>query len=173
MSPLVATAALSLALSAQVFAQDISTWGEHARHSPSATIDGSTNPELIPDGTAYRLFLLTVAPVPDQSSSDEKRQRAHLRRIGLSERDNSAFLVIAGLFQARYADFIRRYNEAAEAAAAKGTAPEYETLLLERDSLVQDMRQRLQLALSPEGFQRLHAHVQQEKRAMKITVPQH
>lgn len=131
-------------------------------------IDGSKNPELIPDSTAYRLFLLTVAVPLDAPPAELKRQHALLRWSGLDENDVQPAVEILSDFRSQYDELVNQYNESAAQADKAGGAPDLQTFLYQRDALVKYTRERLKLNLTPTGMASLDAHVQQEKQGMKV-----
>lgn len=139
-----------------------------ATSQPPGLIDGSKNPELIPDSTAYRLFLLTVAVPLDASPAELKRQYALLRWSGLDENDIQPAVEILSEFRSQYDQLVKQYNESAAEADKAGGAPDLQTFLYQRDALVKYMCERLKLNLTATGMARLDAHVQQEKRGMKV-----
>jgi len=68
---------------------------------PPRTIDGTKNPELIPDIAAYSVILRLLS---NRQTEDEKnRARSYLRYAGLKEADIEAFLIVATTFQERVA----------------------------------------------------------------------
>jgi hypothetical protein len=139
-------------------------------HSAMAApmIDGSKNPELIPDSTAYRLFFVSVAESANPTPEETARHKAHLSRTGLKDSDKASLTNVLKEFKAQYSDLIKNYNDAAQVALLQGQAPDYGAFLRQRDALVQSTRDKLKLALTPEGMTGLDAFVQGEKHKMKI-----
>jgi hypothetical protein len=134
-------------------------------------IDGAVNPELIPDSVAFRLYFTVVAPV-SASASQTRAQAAHLSRVGLGDQDKAALLTTLATFSTQHAVLIKSYNDGVAAAQATGVSPtaNYATFAAQQDALVQTTRDELGLALTPDGLARLNAHIQGEKRRMKIQV---
>lgn len=66
---------------------------------PPGTIDGSKNPELIPDTVAYRLVLLAIAEPENASDAQKARFRAKIGGAQLGEDDIQMLLGIVGPFQ--------------------------------------------------------------------------
>jgi hypothetical protein len=133
-------------------------------------IDGAEHPELIPDSTAYRLFFNTVAEVPNPKQDCKARQLAYLGSAGLKgDNDLQAAIETLAAFKAQYSDLIARYNQSAEESSAKGQSPDLATFLTQRNALVQTTRNGLETVLSADAMTRLHAHIQREKRKMKIS----
>ena|ERR1700722_5228880 len=168
--PLVFTViSLSLTLS-QLNAQASSPVHSHPGLAPTQEIDGSVNPEKIPDLTAYRLFFLVAGTTPNPKPEEQARQQAHVMKIGLSGQDNQLLIPILNEFRAEYADLIQHYNGSAKAASASEQIADTKAFLALRDNLVQATRDKL-TTLTPEGAVRLDQHVQTEKRRMKSVVP--
>jgi hypothetical protein len=138
---------------------------QHATAAPDL-IDGSKNPELIPDSTAYRLFFLGVSEMPSPSLAETTRQRAHLTRAGLKENDLQAAAPVLASFKTQYAALIAQYNESADVKA--GSQAGLALFLSKREALVQATRDELRTALSPKGMASFHAHVIAEKVNMKV-----
>jgi hypothetical protein len=137
--------------------------------NPAPTIDGSAHPELIPDSTAYRLWLVVVSLPANASEEDKKRQAGHLAPLGLRDADRQALVTILAEFKSQYASLIDQYNQSAEAAMARNELADIETFLLRRDALVQSTRDALKRALSPDAWDRVDLRVQGEKKRMKVS----
>lgn len=159
----------TLAIAHPIQAQDPPTLPPAHHHASSAVIDGASNPELIPDLTAYRLFLVAVSRPPDPPDNEVIHQAVQLSKIGLQEADRKATIIILASFNSRYHDFINSYNEAATAAWARGEHLDAASFLADRDRLVQSTCDALKAGLSSDGWSRLDAHVKGEKQRMKIS----
>ena len=148
----------------------------HSRipHSPQSNaaaanlIDGSQHPELIPDSTAYRLYLLTISELPNASEQDRNRQNAHLAKLRLNDKDRQTLITVLAEFKSQHTTLVNRYNQAATAALARGIQPDPTTFLQQRDDLVQATQNAIQRILGADGMLRLDAHVQAEKQRMTI-----
>jgi hypothetical protein len=134
----------------------------------AGVIDGSQNPQQIPDSTAYRLVLINVSEGPNPTEEQKARQLAFLRASGLDNNDIEAALPVLAKFKSEYSDLISRYNESVAASNASGRSPNVTAFLYQRDTLVQSTRDALGVALSADGMTSLHAHVQHEKTKMKV-----
>src|SRR5690242_4560836 len=77
--------ALCLALTASAVAQH-----QHEGMSPTETIDGSKNPELVPDLTAYRLYFLAATSPANAPAEEAGRRWNHIRALGLNFSDSQA-----------------------------------------------------------------------------------
>ncbi len=152
---------------AQMLPPDISMPDMHS--APSVpVIDGSINPELIPDSTAYRLFFVSVAEGSNPAPEEVARYKSHLARIQLKATDGQSLADALRIFKQQYDDLLKNYNDAASVAILQGEAPDYSAFLRQRDALVQATRDKLKLALSPEALAKLDSFVQGEKLRMKI-----
>ena len=173
MKRLLLLASLLLAFEVGAFAQmlppDVSMPDMHS--TPSVpVIDGSINPELIPDSTAYRLFFVSVAEGAegaDPPAEEVARHKAHLSRIQLKDADGKSLSNALKTFKAQYDDLIKNYNGVADVAILQGEAPDYSAFLRQREALVQSTRDEQKLVLSPEALTKLDGFVQGEKRKMK------
>jgi hypothetical protein len=131
-------------------------------------IDGSKHPELIPDLVAYRLFFL-VASEPAQATAEQKaRQHAQLLTAGLKGDDLQHASSVLATFKAEYSDLVTRYNQSVDAANRAGRPPDLQKFLSDQDALVQATREALAGALTPAGMAQFDAHVQHEKRNMRV-----
>lgn len=147
-----------------------STAGHQHGVGPTQVIDGSLNPELIPDSTACRLFFLVAGTAPNPKAEEKARQLAHVDKIGLNTEDRELLIPILNAFKAQYADLIQHYNVSAEALATAGQVPDVNAFLVQRENLVQETRDKLLKVLTPEGVNLLNQHLQLEKRAMRLVV---
>lgn len=136
-------------------------------------IDGSVHPEMIQDKDAYRLFFLTVATGSAATLEDTNRQRAFLRPMQLSESQLLTAQAILADFKTRYQSASAKYNASAEAALANNMTPDIEAFLKERDDIVLSARVAMEKTLGQETWSRFDAHVQKEKRRMKVAVEDH
>lgn len=152
--------------------------GAWAQSSPShqhadTVVDGAKNPELIPDSTAYRLWLVTVSELPNATAQDRDRQRAHLANLQLTELENLQLVTVLADFKGQYLSLIERYNESARAALANGGQPDLKLFLQQRDDLVQTTRAAIALRLLPESVSRLDVHVQEHKKHIQLHTQVH
>ena len=139
--------------------------------APSAVIDGNEHPEQIPDIVAYRLYFTSVGESPNPTEGRKRRQRAFIAKIpGLTQDDPDALARTLEDFKVQYDAMVAAYNARVEAAVKGSTnLPDGDAFLAERDQLVQETRDRLKQVLSANGMAGLDAHVQAEKRRMRIS----
>ena len=102
-------------------------------------IDGSINPERIPDATAYRLVFTAIA----KNTEDPKQLNSVLRKIGLNGVDTQVLLD-------------RVFQFSVENSTAEDTTPAVATF------------GRLKNQLSADGLVKLAQYIQSEKSQMKI-----
>lgn len=138
--------------------------------SPSnvAVVDGAKNPELIPDSTAYRLWLVTVSVPTNATDKQRTFQRAHLNRVHLAAADNAQLVSLPTDFKNQYQRLISQYNESAKAALLGGKQADQQSFLQARDDLVSRTRAAITRGLAPESAALIDAHVQREKAHMQL-----
>lgn len=137
-------------------------------HDSSNIVDGATHPELIPDSAAYRLYFVAVSEMPNPSGEAQQRQLSHLGRIGLGDKDLQVLIETLNAFKAQYSEMITEYNASATIADQAGAQPDLAGFVVRRDALVQSVRDKLKETLSAEGLAQLDAHIQSEKKGMKV-----
>ncbi|HEV7219859.1 MAG TPA: hypothetical protein VGN39_13375 [Terriglobales bacterium] len=142
---------------AQMLPPDISMPENMHAAASVPVIDGSLNPELIPDSTAYRLFFVSVAEGANPAPEEVARHKSHLARIQLKDNDGQSLADALRTFKQQYDDLIKNYNGTADVAILQGEAPDYSGFLRQRDALVQTTRNQLKLAISPVGMLKLDA----------------
>jgi len=131
-------------------------------------IDGTQHPELVPDSAAYRLYFVTVSLSANPTDKDKKVQDAHLAKINLDPIDKQAFVTVVANFRSQYDAWTARWNAA---ATAQGDSFDPAPFLQQRDDLVQATRAAIGQSLSISGVKLLDAHIQGEKKRMKVAVP--
>lgn len=119
-------------------------WGQTPhQHAAVTVIDGSKNPELVPDSTAYRLVLLDLSFADNPSDEDKRRQAAHFRDVGLTPSEAIQFSAVLAEFRSAYNAWIARWNIAAEAADGKGVVFDPAPFLQQLEDLIQATRNTL------------------------------
>jgi hypothetical protein len=131
-------------------------------------IDGAAHPERVSDSTAYRLYFLTVSELANPTSEAKARQLAHLSKVHLQGADLHSLISTLEMFKQQYNALVDRYNREATVIDLAGGTPNIESFLIQRDALVQSTQEALKQTLSTDGMTRLHTHIQDEKRKMKI-----
>jgi len=161
---------MALALSFVVFcgmARSQATPPVH-NHAAVPVIDGAVHPELIPDLTAYRLWMVAVSRPPAPTDEQVRRQHMQLAKVGLRAADEQTLVAILADFNSQYHTLIQDYNAEATAQIARGERPDVAGMRAQRDSLVQSTHDRIEAALPPDSWALVDAHVQNEKRRMKL-----
>jgi hypothetical protein len=116
---------------------------------PQETIDGAVHPELIPDSTAWRLWMLSVtAKDPQHPELAEQREEAFLAKAGFSEADRPQVKQALENFRTAYEKILQDQGN---------------TLKARRDLLVTETQVNL-LALRP----KLKEFIQGEKVRMRV-----
>lgn len=159
-----------LMLSILVFG--ISTWAQSPPHQHQApkvsVVEGSVNPELIPDSTMYRLFLLNISTSATPTDQEREKQSAHLTAMGLKGTDRIQAMMVLSDFKTQYRNLVARYNEYATEMLKEGTQPDDRLFLQQRDDLVQITRDSLGRVLSVSGRASFDGYVQNEKKHVQI-----
>jgi hypothetical protein len=137
----------------------------------SGIIDGSVNPELIPDDVAYRLILTNIAEPQNATDAQKARFRAKIASAGLSADDAQALFQIVAKLQGELAalDTQASQIEARDGIVLAGT-PDYQTLCAlaqQRLPVFQEAMSALPAHLSADGVTNFQAYVQKEKHGMK------
>jgi len=142
---------------------------------PPGTIDGAKNPELIPDGNAWRLLFLAVAEPEDATPEQIDRARAKIAPAGLSEEDTVAFLSLLSQLEKESDALDMQVVELyAKSPFLHPDSIDFEKVVelgKRRDQLFANTIGALPARLSREGMQRLYTHLQEAKRGMKIIPP--
>jgi hypothetical protein len=150
----VACFALPLNLFSQGFSQAPST-------SPPGLVDGSKNPELIPDSAAYRLVFISLMAKTIPDSGDPKalaRRNAALHATGLSSGDQAVLIQELAGFSEQYKSWQTQLAGPANAASRKAQVA----------SLVLATRNALIKQLSPDGAATFVSYVQARKSRMVV-----
>jgi hypothetical protein len=128
---------------------------------PLGTIDGSINPDQIPDLTAYRLIFRAFAEPPNATQDQMTRQRAKLAAAGIPAADLNAFFVTLADFEVLYQNFL----------SSQTGVVDFSKLIAARDQIVTDTLTSLKGRASADGMLYFQALVQNEKRHMIVSPP--
>lgn len=171
MKLLLALAAMALVcdlgLNAQLLPDPLDTPHSAHVHTTAPVIDGATNPELIPDSTAYRLVFVVAADSANPTPDEVAQHTAYLGRLGMNDNDRQLLAETIRGFKTQYDDLAKNYNDAAQVAITNGEQPDIGSFLAHREALVQSTRDKLKVVLTGGGLSALDAFVQREKRSMK------
>ena len=122
---------------------------------PPGWVDGSKNPELIPDHASYRLVLVHL------SSLDTTRQDTRIKMMGLSADDGQRLKNEVALFHKDYDQW------KAKAGVAAGAPPSQQDDQAAR-ALVLASRDAIKKQLSADGAAKFSAYVEKEKARMIV-----
>jgi hypothetical protein len=116
-------------------------------------VDGSKNPEQIPDNLAYKHFLMAVATHEQPVPEEQKRQEAFLKDVGLSGSDEKTIALALGKMTTQL--------EAIQAArvASDGAPASLVALKAQEDALISGVITQVRQALTSEGQLSLNQYV--------------
>ncbi len=134
--------------------------------SPPNLIDGSKNPELIPDSTAYRVVLLDLSLPSNSSDLDRRRQASLFGDIGLTPSETLQFNTVLAEFRSKYDACVQRWNAAGEAADKAGLDFDPALYVQQLEDLVQSTRS--DLARQPILNLKVAGYVQHQKHGIQI-----
>jgi large exoprotein involved in heme utilization and adhesion len=117
-------------------------------------VDGSKNPQNIPDALAYSHFFTAVAAHPNPTPQEQGRQNAQLTALQLAAADSAALTGLLANFRVQL-DQIESAFFNADAAPSQLT-----TLQTRKTALVATTRASLQQALTPAGASQVDQYVQ-------------
>ena len=142
-----------------------------ANVEPPGAIDGAKNPALIPDEAAIKIFMLVLAEPANATPSELARQRVKIARAKLNETDIS-------IVQRRMADFDQQHKMLkAQAESLFGslriapnlaTRQQYDSIQSQIATVVANQWELLLKTVSPEGAQKLKAHLTHVKSTIRI-----
>ncbi len=127
----------------------------------ATVIDGAKHPELIPDSTAYRLYLMTVSNMPADL------QVSQLRSAGVSAEKLPEAIAILAYFKSQWDRLRDTYNESTKLNPSDQS--KLDKFLELRDALVTSTRRQLEAGPGAEVMSALHSHIQHEKARMKVS----
>jgi hypothetical protein len=139
---------------------------------PPGTIDGSKNPELIPDDAVYRLVLLAFSEPENPTAAQLARFRSKIAPAGLSDDDTEAFRLVLGHMQTEL-DGLRAQENAIFAANPvphpdSTAATQLAGISQQRESVFAEAMSALPARLSASGAAKLHDFIQKQKHGMKV-----
>lgn len=155
-------------LTSQAIAQEVHADHAHA-DGPTALVDGSERPELVPDSLAIRLLMQTLRISSNPDELALKQLRTRIRRAGLDEADFQVLASELGRFdtearlQEATVESLRPSSGADNIAVARYT--EAGTLL---GLLFERHYHQLVASLSLEGAVKLQNHLLHVKSRIKI-----
>jgi hypothetical protein len=117
-------------------------------------VDGSVNPERIPDDLAWRHFLCAVASHPSPTAFESKLQKAQLTPLGLAASDSQLLTIELGRMLTQI-DPIQASMETTNPGDSAALA----ALKQQREALVAQTIVKVNSILSPDGLSRLRTYI--------------
>src|ERR1700685_1568486 len=121
-------------------------------------VDGSKNPELIPDTLAYQHLFAAFAAHPTPAAQEQGRQDAQLGPLQLAVADRATLVTTLAGYRVQLDQF-------ASAVLAAGTPDALAGLLAQKSALVVTTLASLRQALTSDGASRLDQYVQTRVKA--------
>jgi len=142
-----------------------------AKPDPPGTIDGSKNPELIPDDAAYRAVFVALAEREEATEAEKAVFRDTAASTGLDEQDTEALFRILAAFRKQMDDLRAQAKQilTRNPIPLAGTS-DYQQLVelsKKQGAAFREATSALPARLSLEGVAKFDAYVQKEKRRMK------
>lgn len=132
-------------------------------------VDGSEQPELVPDDVAIRVFMQTIRVPLDPGPAALKRLNGQVRRVDLSQADMQILVRELGIFDARSQEQEVRVDTAQPPLGAdRSTIARYWEEQATLRSLAVEHYQQLLGSLSQEGAEKLQQHLWHVKSRIKI-----
>ena len=137
-------------------------------------IDGSKNPELIPDRAALRSLLLAISVPPNPDQEETARLRMRVGRMNLDESDIGVLVQELGRFHGLVTAQRARIDQS-RATAKLVSNPAALRWFMDEDNelntLAEDAYDNLLRELSAEGSTKLREHLDYVKTKIKIYPP--
>ncbi len=136
-------------------------------HPNIKVIDGRTNPELIPDSDAYRLYLLSLTTKVNPTANEAGYQGAAVNSLGFDGLDHIVLLGVLRDFRDRYDNLVSRFNDQATAAQKRGEVVNQKLFRQQLDDLTTSVRLSLKRSLSSMASDSIDQKVQEAKKHIK------
>ncbi|HEX4133763.1 MAG TPA: hypothetical protein VHY84_04005 [Bryobacteraceae bacterium] len=121
-------------------------------------VDGSKNPEKIPDTLAYQHFFAAFAAHPTPTAQEQGRQNAQLGPLQLAAADRATLVRTLAAFRVQL-------DQIASAVLVAGTPVALAGLQTQKSTLVVTTLASLRQALTSDGASRLDQYVQTRVKA--------
>ncbi len=131
------------------------------------TIDGATNPELIPDDVALSVWLLAVSETSSAPTDVLLRMQAKLGAVVLSPDDHLILSKAVIHFADKRESFRVREESLADASTVDGQQ-QRQQLATDRQALYLETKQLITTTLSKEGQQSFKRHLLRVKQHMRV-----
>jgi len=133
--------------------------------TPVGIIDGAKTPNLIPDLTAWRLWMLSVTSEDNtRPELSEARRQAFLRMAGIPDIEIPIAEQALAQFRKDYGVLVDNYNKRLNA----GENPSLSQFRAQRDALVQAIQNSLSGKLETTTVGKLKTHIESQKARMKV-----
>jgi hypothetical protein len=116
-------------------------------------VDGSKNPEKIPDSLAYLHFFAAFAAHPTPTAQEQGRQNAQLGPLQLAAADRSVITTVLAGFRVQL-------DQIESAVALAGTPATLASLRAQKSAVAATTLVNLRQALTPDGASRVDRYVQ-------------
>lgn len=121
-------------------------------------VDGSKNPEKIPDTLAYQHFFAAVAAHPTPTAYEQGRQSTQLGPLQLTAADRATLITALAGFQTQL-------DSIASAVLVAATPDQLTSLQAQKVALAAATLASLRQTLTPDGASRLDHHIQTRVKA--------
>jgi hypothetical protein len=145
-----------------LFSQNLPHLIAESKSIGKLAVNGSLNPDAIPDSTAWEVFLHTMALGTHATAEERRLQRLRVSRAQLDPRDFEALHRVLATFHEKLSVFNARASEARKVGPLE---PKWTVELIQ---LRGKARQEILGALSDDGRTRLNIHVNSLKPNIKI-----
>ena len=139
--------------------------------------DGSKEPQMIPDEAALRVLFLSIAIPTDPTQRQLANYDNKIRRMSLNSADRNVFISAMKSFHAQkqvHQASLALSSQQMKFAVPATTGPILNKIVATNgliDKLAVDTYNSLSLTLSPEGWDKLKAHLAYAKTKMKLIPP--
>lgn len=141
----------------------------HSRVSPAPIVDGSQQPELIPDDFAIRALMETLQVAPNADEAALKQLRSRVRRVNLSEDDIEILVRELGMFDTHVkAQQLKALSFRPSPTANRVAIDLYAEEQAKLNALIVDHYEQLLSSLSSDGAAKLRNHLLHVKSRMKV-----
>ncbi len=129
---------------------------------PAGTIDGSKNPQLIPDDIAWSVFISSTSLMSKTSPKRYAARMEKLRGLGIPSSDLTTLDSKLTEFHSLNGPILSQLTNSSLSAADRTFQ------IQQRKELVVNYRGQIEISLSPEGLKSLRAYIQTMKSKIKL-----
>lgn len=139
-------------------AQHVHSMSASGTASLPVLVDGSKNPEKIPDSFAYLHFFAAFAAHPTSTAQEQGRQNAQLAPLQLAAADRGVITTILAGFRVQL-------DQIDTAVVVAGTPAKLASLEAQKSAIAATTLANLRQALTPDGASRMDHYVQTRVKA--------